>query len=383
MEFEPLYLRIKEQIRKDWCLPQSDRGLERMPTLNELQEQYGVSRPTISKALASLAAEGVLVKEAGRGMFALPAASDPEQALPPARKIIGYIAPLYGAELSQDVFSGIDRVAQRRGWRVLMASSGDSMEHERAAAQEMIAAGAQGLVIYPALRHGSLQEKEYLRTEDLGVPLVLVDTCTRDQGHTQIIFDNRRAGAQITNWLLEQGRRRIGLAFYQEDMHHPGLDARYQGYIGALKEFGLSVDSQLVHRDQYDNAGSGLGPVLDEWFSLPEPPDAIIAMDDMAALSMTDQLAARGVRVPDDVLVAGFDNRVAARRFQPAFVTTAPDFEDLGGTACETLLDGVQSGDLPPQVYVLPVPLLVRIGAYPVGGDADVEAIFARRRGVK
>ena len=383
MKFEPLYLRVKEQLREDLRSAQASHGLERLPTLNALQEQYRVSRPTISKALAALAAEGVLVKERGRGTFALAAETEPEIVPTPVRMTIGYIAPLYGAELAQNVFRGIDTIAHRRDCRVLMAGSGDSVAHERTAAQEMIAAGARGLILYPTLRQGHLQEHDYLRTEELGVPLILLDTCTREQGHTQIIFDNKRAGTQLTRWLLGQDRRRIGLVFYEEAAHHPGLEARYQGYLTALREQGLPADPLLVRRVKTDHIESRLGPILDEWLSLPEPPDAIIASDDMVAMDLIEGLSERGVLVPADINVAGFDNRVAARRFQPAFATTFPDFDNLGETACETLLDGIEAGGLSPQVYVLPVPLLLRGEPFGKEDGTDMGAVFSRSQGVK
>jgi len=359
MKFEPLYLRVKERLRGDLRLAQASRGMKRVPTLDALQKQYQVSRPTLSKALAALAAEGVLVKQAGRGMFALASTAEPEAAQEAVRATIGYIAPLYGAELAQSVFSGIDRVAHRRDYRVLMAGSGDNVARERAAARDMVAAGARGLIVYPTLRLGREQDHDYLKTEDLGVPVVLLDTCTREQGHTQIIFDNRRAGAQVTLWLSEQGRQRIGVIFYLEEAHHPGLEARYQGYLGALREQGLTADPQIIRRVDPHHVQEHLEPILDEWLSLPEPPDAIIACNDLVAMDMIERLADRGVRVPQDISVAGFDNSVAARRFKPAFVKTDPDFNNLGVVACETLLDGLEAGSLPPQIYILAVPLLI------------------------
>ena len=383
MMFEPLYLRVKERLREDLRAAQATRGLERAPTLDALQEQYRVSRPTISKALAALVAEGMLVKEAGRGTFALTLAFDPSAAPASERALIGYIAPLYGAELVQNAFSGIDRVAHRRDFRVLMAGSGNSMARERTAAREMVAAGVRGLILYPTLRQGQQRDHDYLRTEDLGVPLVLLDTCTREQGHTQIVFDNRRAGAQVTHWLLGQGRRRIGVVFYTEEAHHPGLEARYKGYIGALQEHGLGVNPDLVRRMTPGHVRDHLGPILDEWLALPEPPDAIIASDDTVAMDLIERLSDRGVRVPDDVCVAGFDNSIAARRFQPAFTTTAPDFENLGAVACETLLDGLEAGRLPPQVYVLPAPLLVQREAGRKVEDGADAPFLTRRLAIK
>ena len=102
---------------------------------------------------------------------------------------------------------------------------------------------------------------------------------------------------------------------------------------------------------------------------MPEPPDEIIACNDIMAMDLIERLSDRGVRIPNDICIAGFDNSLASHRFKPAFVTTAPDFENLGVIAYETLLDGLEAGSLPPQVYILPAPLLVRRGVF--GEDMD------------
>ena len=365
MKFEPLYLRVKEQLREDFRAAQVEYGLERLPSLNDLQTQYQVSRPTISKALAALAAEGLLVKEAGRGTFALaPASSPPGLFGLPSRLTIGYIAPVTEAELPQYTFRGVDRVAHRRNCRVLMASARSDVANERVAVREMVAAGASGLIIYPTVRNGVPPERDYLRHEDLGVPVVLVDTCTPEQGHTQVIFDNRRAGRQMTEWLIKRGHRRIGLIFIDEEVHHPSLEARLRGYREALRDHGLSGDDAVVQRLPMDGTQARLGLALDTLLALPQPPTALIALDDHMAMEVIETLAHRGIHVPDQMYVAGFDNAVAARRYQPAFATTQPDFEAMGEVACEMLLDGIESGSLPTQTYILPVPLLIRSQAH-------------------
>lgn len=359
MKFEPLYLRVKEQIRQDLRTAQATGRADSLPTLDALQVRYSVSRPTISKALAALAAEGVLVKQPGRGTFAISTASESD-GLAAGRVTIGYIAPSSGAELAQNVFRGIDRIARRRNCRVLMASSGESVEHERAAAREMIEGGVRGLVIYPALRQGEVHEEDYLKFEDLGVPVVLVDTCSREQGHAQVIFDNKRAGYQVTRWLLEQDRQRIGLIFYTEEAHHAGVEARYQGYLAALRENEVQAHAALVRRLNPADLPNNVDVILDDWLDGGSAPNAIIAIDDLLAMEVIERLSDRGVHVPSDICVVGFDNHVAARRFHPAFTTTNPDFENLGEVACETLLDGIEAGALAAQTYILPVPLAVR-----------------------
>ncbi|BDI34560.1 putative transcription regulator [Capsulimonas corticalis] len=358
MRSEPLYLRLKEQIREDLLAGRARGEGDRLATLNELQIQYDASRPTISKALTALAAEGLLVKEAGRGTFALAPASA-RDANPP-RLSIGFIAPLTRAELPQNAFRGIDLIAHRRSARVLMASAGDSVEHERVAAHDLAASGVRGLIIYPTVRQGRTQEGDYLVHEDLGVPVVLIDTCTPEQGHAQVRFDNKRAGFQMTQWLLEQGHKRIGVITYREEAHHPSLEARYKGYREALQERGVAYDPALVQRIPPGAQAVRLEAVIDEMLALASPPTAIVAAYDPLAVEVIQYLAQRGVSVPDQITVVGFDNNTQSRHFQPAFSTTAPDFEAMGEIACEMLLDAIESGQSPSQTYILPVPLLVR-----------------------
>jgi DNA-binding LacI/PurR family transcriptional regulator len=74
---------------------------------------------------------------------------------------------------------------------------------------------------------------------------------------------------------------------------------------------------------------------------------------------MTALLAARGIGVPETMRVVGFDNRAAARHFDPPIPTSAPDFERLGETACGLLIEAMATGDLTPRTTLLDVPLLI------------------------
>lgn len=361
--YVPLYQRIKERIRAELLEAQVHAAVVRLPTERELQVRYQVSRPTISKALTMLAAEGLLVKEQGRGNFAHPKRPAEPSAISHPPRRIGYVAPLSGEELVQRLFHGIDRTAHRRDYRVLMGSAGNHIARERTAALELIASGARGLIVYPAPRRDYEFASDYLRCEDLGVPLVLVDTCTPEQGHTQIIFDNRRAGYAMTCWLIGKGHRRIGLLSYTEHLRHPPLAARLRGYLDALQDQAITVDPALIRRFEPNKQAEELETIAEEWLQMPDPPTAIIAPDDMVALELIELLHVRGVRVPDDIRVTGFDNREAARRFRPAFATTNPDFERMGEIACDLLLDGIEAGALIPRSHILDVPLLVRRGS--------------------
>jgi DNA-binding LacI/PurR family transcriptional regulator len=355
----PLYLQLKERIRADLLDAPASSSM-RLPTERELQVRYGVSRPTISKALAALAGEGFLIQKQRRGRYWVQPSPDTPADLESPR-LIGYVAPLAGEELVQRVFRGVDRVAHRHNYRVLMGNSENNVVRERAVVFDLIASGVRGIVIMPFYRRTTEVESDYLCRESLGVPAVLVDTCAPEQGHAHVVFDNRRAGYAMTEWLIRQGHRRIGLLSYAEEILHIPLQQRWLGYRDALRDYSLPYDPALVCR--YDpglDQEMALQSILDEWLGWPERPTAIISVEDMCALQVIDLLDRRGVGVPAEVTVVGFDNRRAARWFRIPFTTTAPDFERMGEVAGELLLNGIESRYSVPRTYVLDVPLLVR-----------------------
>ncbi len=353
----PLYERIRDRIRSDFLNGQSGDGV-RLPAERELQALYGASRPTIAKALAALSAEGLVAKSQGRGSFAINR-DGPEPTQGPTRRI-GYVASIAGADLIQRTFAGICRAAWRRGFRAQLGAAQNSLRGEREAALDLIDSGARGLIIGPCFRAVSEVEADYLTRGDLGVPVVLVDTGLPAHGGAQVVFDNRRLGRSVYASLLARGHRRIGIFTCGSDWLHWPLLERMRGYRDAAAEHGAGIDPDLVLGVPLGADREVIPTALDRWLALAEPPTAIIAMEDRAALDVVDGLQHRGVHVPDDVRVVGYDNLDAARRFRPAIATTNPDFVWMGEMACDILLDGLQEGNLPQRTHVLDVPLLSR-----------------------
>jgi len=369
---DPLYRQIMRRIREDLFPAGDGRTPVRLPSERALQVRYNVSRPTISKALAALAAEGALVKRERSGSFRAAedgeagAGGDTSEGNPGApggaagTPVIGYVAPLIAGDLIQRAFRGIDRAASRRGFRVVMGNAGNDWGRERAAVHDLIASGARGLIITPYPRLTDQAGEDYLRTERFPVPLVALDTCVPEQPLPQVIFDNVRAGYDAAEWLLRRGHERIALLTFSDFVVHGPLRSRQQGYRNALADHGVPEDPALVcaFDPRLDHAVA-LNEALDAWEALPEPPTAIVAVDDLYAMTLVELLEARGRQVPGDVTVFGFDNLHVARRFRPAFPTTDPDFERLGEIGCEMLLDAMASGAQQRiEQRVLAVPLL-------------------------
>jgi len=355
------YLSIKERLREDILAHVPGSSTEGLLSQHQLREKYGVSRPTISKALSELAAEGLIVRGSDRSTY-IPATSIPVThpgAAASERAVLGFVTASSTEQVSQSIFQGIRRAAGRSDYSVLMAM-GDNIVQEEDVAMELVAAGVRGLIINPAPRQRGPEEKEYLGIKDLGVPYVLVDTSIPDQGSVQILFDNRAAGYNLTRWLLEHGHTRIASILEFEDRRHAGLESRARGYRDALQEVGIGIDPALVKRWDVDLSLRSLPALVDELLTQPNPPTAIMTMYELLAIALIEELMRRGIQVPEEIEVTGFDQTMTSAHFHPPFATTNPNFDRMGELASQKLIEIIDSKqDAPKASYILPVPVVI------------------------
>lgn len=200
----------------------------------------------------------------------------------------------------------------------------------------------------PIRRHGAdaflcagFLEPERLRLlADTGKPLALVDLWAPDIA--SVNPDNVRGGYLATRHLIEQGRRRI--AFLASTLAHYSIRQREQGYRQALFEAQILSDPALaVVAPPLVDTEMALISAVEQLLALPARPDAIFAFNDAAAIIALRVCRQRGLRVPEEIAIVGFDDIEAAVHQQPALTTVAIDKETLGRSGIELLLDPSRS----------------------------------------
>ena len=364
MAIKPVYLRVSELLREEVRL-QGERGKDRkLPTDRELEARYGVSRHTIGKAVALLEAEGLLTREQGRGTFIRAAAAAPSPSQVSTCKI-GFIAPLVSANAQglcfhpvvQRIMRGVEHAARTSGYRVITSVVGShNLDEERDLFADFVAAGVRGIILHPLLRRRQDIGRDYLLHEFLDVPTVLAGGCLARLGRAQVQLDNEQLGYDVVQWLLSEGHRRIGLVVpWTADILHPAFEERIAGFRRALANAGIDPGDHWIQH----NTGDGLAAALDRCLLRLEP-TAIIAINDESAIDIIEQLERRGIWVPEQATVVGFDNLPEASCFEPPFPTSDPDYFRLGALAATRLLQALADGVLPSGRTVLPVPLRFR-----------------------
>lgn len=188
--------------------------------------------------------------------------------------------------------------------------------------------------------------------QQMKLPLVLVDLWAPDL--PCVNPDNTQGGYLATKHLIDQGRRRI--AFLASTLAHYSIRQREKGYRQALYEARLLMppEYEAIAPPLLDTEQS-LIEAVKELLALPEPPDAIFAYNDAAALVVERLCAERSLRIPEDIALVGFDDIEAAAWSQPPLTTIAVNKQLLGREALRLLLEEKQAENL-----FLPVTLVVR-----------------------
>lgn len=260
------------------------------PSETELAARFGVTRPTVRQALERLVQVGVLRKERGRGTYV---ATIPDRAQDPDEQpTVKVIMPSLTDLIHLRVLSGIVDEAHSRGIRVLLAQSGN-----RSAVQERelaATAGCAGVILWPT------NDATSVALDALDVPVIFLDRYL-DLDHDHVVVDDVGGAGAVTDHLAGLGHRRIAF-IHAESRRLSSIKGRLSGYRTSLQNNALEYDRSLVVR-----TGGAIERALDELLAIADPPTAAFCVNDVIAVQAFTALRHRGVDIPGEFSVAGFD----------------------------------------------------------------------------
>jgi len=258
-------------------------------------------------------------------------------------KTIGVLLPDLSNPFSTDLARGIEEVLLARGYCPFVVCAGVGKGLENAAIQAFIDHRVAGAVF--ATRSTALDRTTILEMTRKRFPVVVVGPEFEDEGIDHVIASYQRGGFEATAHLIEAGRRRIAFVGCTADDARPPL--RFRGYLDALKEHGLTLNKSLTVAPEKSSAWSSHQDgyeCMHRLMDLRKPPDAVFAQNDYAAMGALRALYERGVSVPEDIAIVGFDN-VACGAFSAPPLTTVSHFGvDQGKSAGTLLLERIESG---------------------------------------
>ena len=328
-------------------------------TIYDLAEELHLSASTVSRALQDHYSIGKKTKEAVRKL-ALQKDYRPNTLAASLRSnktnTIGVIIPLINRPFISSLISGIEMAAKKAGYNVIISQSHDEYANEVANAAALYASRVTGLVVSLGME---TQNYDHLRQfTQHNIPLVFFDRVTKELNTDLVVIDNALAGFDATNHLIEQGCKRI--AHIAGAQHRNIYKERYEGYLEALRKHNMPVDPDLVLHTNYLSLEDGF-KCAEKLFNLDNPPDGIFCANDTTAISVIQFAKKRGIKIPDDLAVIGFNNDPLSEIIDPPLSTIAHPAVDMGRLAAQQVLKQKEQSDIVrSETIVLKTTLIVR-----------------------
>lgn len=260
-------------------------------------------------------------------------------------------APVILNPFYTEVIGGIEEVLERDDKHLLLSSL-----KRRETLLDLAKEGrVDGLLVVGC----DVSDEVLERLRDIRLPVVLIDHA--HPGIPSVVSDHRQAGLLAARALLAGGGSRF--AFVSENLENPNFGARLAGFRQGLAEAGAELAAEAVAAggDAWDGGYFAMEQLLQR---LPQPPDAVFAANDPAAMSAAKALEARGLRIPDDVALLGVDDIHLAAYHHPPLSTVRVDKQGLGRVGAELLLRRLRGERVPP-ITTLPTELVARATTRP------------------
>lgn len=190
---------------------------------------------------------------------------------------------------------------------------------------------------------------------DSSIPMVMLDQ--HSPSHSTVSSDNIKGGITAVEYLYSLGHRRI--AHISGGLSTFAGEKRHQGYQMALNKLGIAVRPEYVAEGPFDYSMESGYEAMKQLLALEELPTAVFAAGDNLAVGAIQAIRERGLRVPEDISIMGFDDIEMAQFLTPALTTIRQDTRLLGSRAAELLIGSIE-GEHEVQCEILPTELIIR-----------------------
>lgn len=330
-------------------------------TIKDIAKALGISVATVSRALNGsheihpLTQERVLAK--AKELRYKPNIQA-RNLLKRRSNMIGVVVPEFVTFFFPEIIIGIQEVVNKLGYQVLISQSNESSTLEARNVEMLEASMVGGMIVSVAKDCRNIDLYQRLINERM--PVVFVNRVISELQASQVVIDDRKWAFKVTEHLIKCGYRRI--AHLAGNNHLSVTKERMQGYMDALAAYGIETQEKLIMYVgvQQDRAKAG----IDYLMNLKEKPDAIFAINDPIAVGCMLELKKRGIRVPEDIAIAGFSESPIGRImgltsvFQPTI--------EIGRKAAELLLKQIKDYNAPVETITLDAKLNIRHSTLPL-----------------
>jgi len=265
------------------------------------------------------------------------------------KNMVGLIMPDIAYPFAIEVMKGVNRAIAESEFDLLVYTTGDVRKSGRASHEQK----------YVSLLSNSITDGVIIVAPVTGAfstdaPIVSIDPLMSDPNYPSVHATNYQGATDAMNYLLGLGHTRIGFISGRAELE--SSNRRLKGYRDAIEKAGLSIDEKLIASGDYTTETGA--KCAHELLSREDPPSAIFASNDQAAMGIFQVAQEMGIRIPEDLSVIGFDNIMESKYMR---LTTVDQFiSEMGFVATQMLIKLINGEPLDSQTYKMQTQLVIR-----------------------
>jgi len=328
-------------------------------TLKQIAEALGVSAMTVSRALNNRSnveestRERILEKAEEMGYTPNHVA---KSLVSRKTYTIGVVIPQISHVFFSQVISGIEEVAYKFNYQLLLTNSAENYEREKKSIEALKSKRVDGILISCA--ENSRDFKYYKQIVDSGLPLVFFDRCVKNIGASCVSVNDIESSKAITEHLIEHGYKKIAHLAGSRQVS-VGVD-RLKGFKSALKKHKIPVNEKWIIESGFreDGGYDAMSKILDmpkdQW------PRAVVAVNDPAAFGAVKAINDRSLSIPKDIALVGYSDDIRSDLISPPLTTVKQPATELGKLAAEKLIRIIENDSEPVEEIELKTSLIIR-----------------------
>lgn len=255
-------------------------------------------------------------------------------------KTIGVIIPNILNSFFAKVFSGIEKVADKKGYNVITCISNESLEKEIHTLEMLSNGTIDGFILSVSEEAQKLQDYSHFSAIiNDGTPIVMFDRIADEVECDKVVVDDFDSALNSTQHLINLGCKNIALISSVDNLSVGKL--RADGYLKALADNNIPVNEKIILRtDSEDDMKSKIDAIFDNKI------DAIFALDENDSVAALRVSLKKGYKVPEDISIIGFaDGILASRRLSPSLTTVSQHGIEIGEVAAKKLIERLEESE--------------------------------------
>lgn len=325
--------------------------MKRKITLKQIARELDVSISTVSKALKNskeISADTIEKVQAFAKLYNYRPNNIALSLKNRQTKTIGVIIPDIVHHFFSKVIRGIETVAAKKGYNVIVGLSSESFNKE-VINMEMLANGSiDGFIM--SLSKETLKQQDYhhlTETINQGIPIVMFDRVVKDVNCDKVIVDDSKGAKKAVEKLIDLGCKEIGIITTQDYVSVGKL--RTKGYLEALNENGLDPNPEIILKVEdrliTEEHLSEIESEIEDLFKKNPKMDAIFAVNEVYAVTALKVARKLNKKIPEDIQVIGFTDGVISRHAIPSLTTVSQHAYQMGAKSAELLIEKIENED--------------------------------------